>query len=454
MKFVNREKEMETLNREYFRENSFVVIYGRRRTGKTTLIKEFIKDKKAFYFFADKQNEKMQIARFKNQMADFFKDSFLEKIDIDSWDTLFHYIKSKISSEEKFVLVIDEFQYLTMVNSEFSSIFQRIYDEILKNSNIMLILCGSLITMMYSEVLAYNSPLYGRRTASINLAPIKFRYYKEFFKERSHQEMIEFYSVTGGVPKYIEEMNLEKPLLENIENYILDKNNYLYSEAKFLLQEEINDISRYFSILQVISGGETKLSGIASRLGIPSTSLTSYISKLIELEILEREVPVTEENILNSKKSLYSIKDNFLAFWFNYVYPYSSYLEMENLKFPMKKIESELDLWVSKIYEKLCRENLIYENIDFPLLKIGRWWNNQEEIDIVGIGENEIVFGECKWSKKPVGLSVLKDLERKSQEIKFKKQYEIYYILFSKSGFSQELMELAEKDKKIILGIF
>ena len=162
------------VQREYKKENSFVVIYGRRRVGKTTLIKEFIKDKKAFYFFADKQNENLQIERFKNQIAENFKDEFLKKIEIKDWDTLFEYLIMK-TSNEKFVLVIDEFQYLTLINKNFSSIFQRIYDEKLKDKNIMIILCGSLISMMYSETLAYDSPLYGRRTAQIKLQPIKFK---------------------------------------------------------------------------------------------------------------------------------------------------------------------------------------------------------------------------------------------------------------------------------------
>ena len=202
MNFIDREKELETLNKEYKKENSFVVLYGRRRVGKTTLIKEFIKDKKAFYFFADKQNENLQIERFKNQISEQFKDEFLKKIEIKDWDTLFDYLLTKISNE-KFIFIIDEFQYLCMINKDFSSIFQRIYDEKLKDKNIMIILCGSLISMMYSETLAYESPLHGRRTAQIKLQPIKFKYYSEFFKNKSIQNLIELYSITGGVPKYI-----------------------------------------------------------------------------------------------------------------------------------------------------------------------------------------------------------------------------------------------------------
>ena len=448
--FINREKELESLNKEYKKKNSFVVLYGRRRVGKTTLIKEFIKDKKVFYFFADKQNENLQIERFKNQISERFKNEFLKKIEIKEWDTLFDYLLTK-TQNEKFVLVIDEFQYLCMINKNFSSIFQRIYDKKLKDKNIMIILCGSLISMIYSETLAYESPLYGRRTAQIKLQPIKFKYYNKFFKNKSIQDLIELYSITGGIPKYILSLDRDKSALYNIENNILDKNNYLYSEPKFLLQEEVNDLSRYFSILNAISIGHTKMSAISSYLQINAGGLSPYISKLIDLDILEKEVPITE-NIENTKKVLYKIKDNYLKFWFSYVYPYQSYLEIENLTYIKNKIENEFDLYVSKIYEDLARES-IWENAPFPLLKVGRWWDKEIEIGIIGLGENnKIVFGECKYSKKLIGLNILNELKEKSKKVIWNNdKREEYYILFSKSGFSEDLIELAKNTNNIIL---
>ena len=454
MKFIDRKREMSTLEKEYNREKSFVVLYGRRRTGKTTLIKEFIRDKNAFYFFADKQNESLQINRFKNQLAEHFKDEFLKKIEINDWDTIFDYFINKIGNE-KFVLVIDEFQYLCLMNKGFSSIFQRIYDEKIVSKNIMVILCGSLISMMYSEVLSYDSPLYGRRTVQIKLQPINFEYYKEFFDNKSKRELIEFYSITGGIPKYILEFDRNKSPLWNIENNIFNKDNFLYSEPKFLLQEEINDLSRYFSILNSVALGNTKLSSICSHLGLNSSSITSYITKLIDLDILEKEVPVTE-NIENGKKGLYKIKDNYLKFWFSYVYPYQSYLEIENLSYPLEKIKNEFNLWVSKIYEDLARKTLLNNSeISFPIKKLGRWWNNNEEIDIVGLGDNEIIFGECKWSNKKVGLSVLLSLKEKSKSVKWNNSNrKEYFILFSKEGFSDDLIDLSKKDKTIILSEF
>ena len=323
--------------------------------------------------------------------------------------------------------------------------------EKLKDKNIMIILCGSLISMMYSETLAYESPLHGRRTAQIKLQPIKFKYYSEFFKNKSIQNLIELYSITGGVPKYILSLDRNKSALYNIENNIFDKNNYLYSEPKFLLQEEVNDLSRYFSILNAISIGHTKMSAISSYLQINAGGLSPYISKLIDLDILEKEVPITED-IENTKKVLYKIKDNYLKFWFSYVYPYQSYFEIENLTYIKNKIESEFDLYVSKIYEDLARES-IWENIEFPLFKVGRWWDKNTEIDIVALGKNnKIVFGECKYSKKSMGLNILKELKDKSKKVIWNNdKREEYYILFSKSGFSKDLIELTKKESNIIL---
>ena len=305
--------------------------------------------------------------------------------------------------------------------------------------------------MMYSETLAYDSPLYGRRTAQIKLQPIKFKYYNKFFKNKSTQDLIELYSITGGIPKYIMSMDREQSALYNIERNLFDKNNYLYSEPKFLLQEEVNDLSRYFSILNAISIGHTKMSSISSYLQINAGGISAYISKLIELDILEKEIPITE-NIDNSKKVLYKIKDNYLKFWFAYIYPYQSYFEIENLTYVKNKINNEFELYVSKIYEDLARESM-WENIPFPLLKVGRWWDKNTEVDIVALGENnKIIFGECKYSKKQVGLSILKQLQEKAKNIKWNNNNrEEYFILFSKSGFSEELEELAQKEKNIIL---
>ena len=200
--FVNRVNELELLNKE-FKESSFrfSIVYGRRRVGKTTLIKEYIKNKPSIYFLVTLESENILLQRFKEIIAEFFSDDFLKNIEIKDFLQLFKYVASK-NYDKKLIIIIDEFQYLSKINSSIPSIFQLIVDEVIKECNIHLILCGSIISMMYEQTLSYNSPLYGRRTSSIKLEPIEFAYLKEFFPKKSQNELIELYSVLGGVPKY------------------------------------------------------------------------------------------------------------------------------------------------------------------------------------------------------------------------------------------------------------
>ncbi|MEA2095139.1 MAG: ATP-binding protein [Candidatus Cloacimonadota bacterium] len=453
MMFINREKELELLQSEYNRNTSaFVVIYGRRRTGKTTLINQFLKDKRSLYFFADTQNEKGQIRRFQDQLANVFDDKLLQDVTIESWDSIFDYLCEKLDDDNKFILAIDEFQSLVKSNKHFSSIFQRIFDTKLKNKNIMIILCGSLISMMHSETLDYSSPLYGRRTAQIKLQEIEFSYYNEFYKGLSNIELIEHFTVTGGIPKYIELFNQNKNLYKSIKTEILNRNKFLYLEPRFLLREEVNDVSTYFSILSVIAAGNHKLSKITSRLGVQASSITSFLKKLIDLDIVEKQVPVTESNPSKSKKGLYFIKDNFLRFWFYFVFPYQSYLEIDNSGYVEDKIKSELKYLVANVFESLSIQFMFKFNFPFAIEKCGRWWDKNNEIDVVGIGDDNIIFGECKWSKKHVGINILTKLQTKSVNVKWKsKKRNEYFVLFSKSGFSSELIEYEKKNDNVFL---
>ena len=215
--FVDREQEMETLQSEYERKGSaLVILYGRRRVGKTTLISEFIKDENALFFLASEESESQNRSAFKDKAAEFIDSDLLRNADIKNWDTLFKTIMDT-PFDTKPVIVLDEFQYLGKANPAFPSIFQRIWEEILKDKSVMVILCGSLISMMESQTLAYGSPLYGRRTAQIRLKQIPFAYYKEFFPGKSRKELIEMYAVTGGVPKYIELFSESKDIYTAIQ---------------------------------------------------------------------------------------------------------------------------------------------------------------------------------------------------------------------------------------------
>lgn len=450
--FIDRELEMETLQREYAREGSaLVILYGRRRVGKTTLISEFIKDKNALFFLASEEAEAQNRNAFKEKVAEFVNSNLLRNADIKSWDVLFRAIMDT-PFERKPVIVLDEFQYLGKANPAFPSIFQRIWEEILKDHSVMVILCGSLISMMESQTLAYGSPLYGRRTAQIRLKQIPFRYYHAFFPNKSRRDLIELYAVTGGVPKYIELFSENKDIYSSIQTCILNRSGYLYDEPHFLLQQEVSEVGSYFSIIKAIAAGNAKLSAIASVLEIKSTSLTKYLKTLIDLDILEREVPITEENPEKSKKGLYKIKDNYLRFWFAFVYPNMSFIESGHSQLVMNKIRKSLvKNHVAFVYEDVCKERMWELNADdvwpFNFTKLGRYWDSRDEIDIAALdpeGKN-LILGECKYWVEPVGISVLRSLEAKAETVAWERDSRnVWYVIFSASGFTDDLIKEAE----------
>ncbi|MDO5562669.1 MAG: ATP-binding protein [Synergistaceae bacterium] len=459
MKFIDRDNEMAALEKEYQRTSaSFVVIYGRRRVGKTTLIREFIKDRKALYFLATEENEAQNIASFRKLVADFTGSSLLRSVEVGEWEPIFETIAST-SSDERVVIVIDEFQYLGSANPAFPSIMQKVWDTMLRDKNIMLIICGSLISMMEAQALNYSSPLYGRRTSQIKLGPIPFSYYKDFFPHKDSRELLDFYSVTGGVPKYIEIFEDKRDIFSAIKDNILDRSSFLYDEAYFLLQREVSEVGSYFSILKTIAAGNEKLSKISTVLELKQSGLTRYLKTLSDLDIIEREVPITEDKPEKSKRGLYRIKDNYLRFWFRFIYPNSGYIESGDVEYVMSKIkESFVSAHAAYVYEDVCIERLWQLSADgvmpFRFNKAGRWWDGRDEIDIAAYDSagQDIVFCECKYTSERVGTKTLEALEGKAKRVDWKNDSRRErFALFSVSGFTTELTRIAEARKDLIL---
>lgn len=458
-RFIDRESEMNTLENEYARPgSSLVILYGRRRVGKTSLISEFIRNKNALFFLASEEPEIQNRNAFREKAADFIRNDLLRNASVSSWDVIF---KAIIDTpfEQKPIIVMDEFQYIGKSNPAFPSIFQRIWEEQLKNKSVMVILCGSLISMMKSQTLNYDSPLYGRRTAQIRLKQIPFKYYRQFFPGTDENHLIEMYAVTGGVPKYIELFRENDDIYDAIERNILDPSSYLYDEPHFLLQQEVSEIGNYFSLIKAIAAGNTKLSAISTVLETKATSLTKYLKTLIDLDILEREVPITEDNPEKSKKGLYKIKDNYLRFWFAFIYPNLSFIESGNGDIVMSKIRKGfIRHHAAFVYEDVCREKMWELNAadiwDFHFSKIGRYWDSNIEIDIAALdpdGKN-LILGECKYWAEPVGINVLSYLEEKAKAVNWNLQSRnTYYVLFSANGFTPELELYAGKRPDVLL---
>ena len=464
MKFLGREKEILGLEKEYARDGGFVVIYGRRRIGKTTLIKQFIKSKTAFYFLATKEVESQSMKRFAGVIARTTGNSVMQKAAFSDWLDLFQAVADYKPNEKK-VLVIDEFPYLVKVNDSFPSILQNAWDEILKDSNVMLILCGSLISMMKKHALSYESPLYGRRTAQMRIAPLPFTtVYAN--QKLSFTDAVEQYSITGGVPKYMEFFSDTQPLYDQIKENILSKNGFLYEEPNFLLTDEVQVPTNYFSIIKVIADGNHKLGTIAGILGLETSALTPYLKTLSERRFIEKQVPVTEKNAEKTRKGLYFISDNLLRFWFRYVYPYKGELELDNILISLFELIKDFkEKFVAFAYEDICKEIFAKlcsdKKIDFTPSKIASYWLNDyggnTQIDVMAVDTvNKRLFaGECKYRNQPIDADVYFELAKKvenSSEIQSVfKGYDVIYGVFSKSGFTNRILDISSTNPNLFL---
>ena len=463
MNFIGRASELATLNAELERRSGFVVIYGRRRVGKTTLIKEFIKEKRAFYFLATTESEAQSMKRFAGVLSRTTNNPMLSKVTFSDWLDLFQVVADDHPDEKK-VLVIDEFPYLVKTNPDFPSILQNAWDEVLKEHNVMLILCGSLISMMKKHALAYDSPLYGRRTAQIRLMPLQFT---DVYAAQNlpFERAVEQYAITGGVPKYMEFFQTEEPLLEQIRRVVLSKNGFLYEEPDFLLNEEVQTPINYFSLLKVISDGNHKLSKIGMAMEQDTSAITPYLKTLIDLGFVTKSVPITEKKPENSRKSLYYVSDNFIRFWFRYVYPFKGELELDNQQIVLDEMSKDFkQKFVAFAYESICR-NIFTElcrkkEIDFTPSRIGSYWRNDSESDTeidVAVVDNQhkkLFLGECKYHAKPVDVAVYSALQEKGRSKELAAAfngYKVVYGLFSKSGFTDRLVEMAAENPNLIL---
>lgn len=461
-KFVDRNDEMRTLEQEYTRpEASFVVLYGRRRVGKTALITEFCKNKHALYFLATEENIIENRDSFREAVAAFTGNTLLESGNQFDWGVLFDQLTA--NADARVVIVLDEFQYLGKVDPAFPSVLQKIWDTCLSKRNVMLVLCGSLISMMEEQALSYNSPLYGRRTAQMRLQQVAFPHYMDFFnREMNLHEQVMYYSVTGGVPKYVELFQPFHDIYEAIERNILDRNSFLYEEPQFLLQNEVRDIGTYFSIIKTIAAGNRKIGQMAGALQTKATNLTKPLKTLMDLDILEREVPVTELKPENSKMGQYRIKDNFLAFWFRFVAPNRSFIESGHKEIALRRIrESLIPNHAAYVYEDVCKQMVWEMAADgkLPVVydHVGRWWAGKTaEIDVVAldtVGEKNILFGECKFHESaPVGAEVFYELKEKAKYVNWGPEDRIEtYALFSVTGYTPELQEIAKRRSDLIL---
>lgn len=428
--FINRERELQFLEERYLSNRAeLIIIYGRRRVGKTFLLRKFLEGKKGVYFVVSRLGNILQ--DFSEAIADqlgVYPPMFL------SYKDLFRYMAQE-SSRERTIFIVDEFQRLAESDPSFLMELQSAWDNFLRNSNIFLVLSGSSIGVIEKTALSSSSPIFGRRTGQLKLKPFTFKCAKEFMKSWPCEDKIRAYSVYGGTPAYLSHIDTSKTLIDNIKRNILEPSGPLHEEPYFLLSTETREPLRYMAILEAMASGATTLGEIASKSGISTNELPRYVRTLEALlDLVEKRYPLLEEG--RRGRAIYIIKDNFIRFWFKFVRPNLYILELGEVERIAQRVKENLDQYVSQVFEEIAFEHFSHT---VPAIRIGKWWKGETEIDGVAIDEKTktAYFMEAKWTNKPVDKQVLRQLEAKAQEFDWKKneRKEVYYI-YSRSGFT------------------
>lgn len=458
--FVNREKELQFLNKLYKSNSSeLFILYGRRRIGKTQLTLEFLKNKKGIYYMCSEEGDIINIKNLQKELSKIAGKDF-NNLKIDNWYDLFSIFFKFYNSKDKLILIIDEFPYLIKKNQNIPSIFQKLWDDQLINKNILLILTGSSISIMEKKVLNVKSPLYGRRTAQWELEAIPFEHIHKFLPNSNIIDLYKTYFVFGGIPAYLQKLDTKASFENNLINQIFTKGNYLNQEGNLLLSYEFSETTNYKLILNAISQGKQKQKEIVDFTHLDYSLVSKYLFVLKNLGIITEEIPVTEKK--SFKGRLYKIKDNYLQFWFRYLFSNMSFIESHSPKEIFDFYKTDIDLYFGLKFEDLIKEQFISSNIPTQnkYNLFGRVWGkipikyivdkdkSSYEIDIVGINsitKKEILFCEVKWQDNVNAEKLAKELVQKSKYVKWGTKDRLEeYILVAKS-FSNKINKLDNK---------
>lgn len=439
--FIGRDKELNALDKLYKSDRfEFVVIYGRRRVGKTALINQFIGDKKSIYFMGVESNEKQNLENFSKSIMEF-SSGIQAETSFVSFQAALEYV-FKLAENERIIFAIDEYPYVARSSKSLASTLQLLIDKYKDTSKLMLILCGSSMSYMEDHVLAYKAPLYGRRTAQMKIQPFDFEESCRYFHNLSDEDKALIYGIVGGTPQYLLQMSDKLSIEENIKNTYLNPMSFLYEEPTNLLKQEVREPAIYNAIITAIATEYSRMSEISSKVGEDTNVCSNYIRNLINLGIIQKETPYGEKA---SKKSIYSIEDNMFYFWYRFVLDNSSVIARGAADLVYKRIEPHFSNYMGRVFEEICKQylwkQLLAGKAPIEFISLGRWWGNdpirkrQAEIDIMGEQDREsALFGECKWRNEKVDLDILETLIERSKLFSYKK---VHYYLFSKSGFTE-----------------
>ncbi len=457
--FIGREEELRFLEEKYEEKGGqLIVLYGRRRVGKTETIRKFCEEKKHVFYTCVECTDEKQLQDFSRRLLQMdipaaqFLDTFRD------WEQAFRSVLQIADSERK-LLLIDEFPYMVKGNPAIPSILQKLWDEVLHDENIMIILCGSSMSFIEKEILAEKNPLYGRATGILKMQEMSFYEAVQFVPRYSPAEKIMTYAILGGTPHYLKQFDDTISLEENIKRNILNRGSILYSEVEFLLRQELRETSVYNVIIQAIALGNTKLHDIHQKTQIEKTKLSAYLRNLMDLRLVSREFSMDEgvKESANVQRGLYRITDNYFKFWYAFVFPNISELEAADCEGVYEyQVKPELERYASYIFEDICKAYLRRKNqkdeLPFHFAKIGRWWNKFSELDIMATDHERgrYLLGECKFRNVPFTMVDFNKMKEKFVPMQGKT---VCYYLFSKGGFSNEVIDLAETESLHLISL-
>ena len=446
--FIGRLEELNPLNALYQEKGGqLVVLYGRRRIGKTELLRQFCKGKPHIFYSAREIADAEQLAAFSGARLASGMEAAQYLHTFSDWHTAFSAISS-IPTQQKRLIVLDEFPYMAQTNRSILSTLQQLWDSLLKDDDVMLILCGRSLSFIEEQLLGSTTPLFGRTRAIIKLLPLSFSDASRFFERYSLRDTIASYAILGGIPHYLKQFDDGQPLRANIEQRILQRFSPLYNEAEFMLKQSLREVATYNSIIQAVALGRTKLNEIHEATQLEKSKLSAYLHNLIELGVLYREVPITEER---SQRGLYRLKDEFFRFYYAFVFPYLSELEQGGGPIIWETvIQPQLSSFIAPTFENICTEYLRSLNrsgaLPVALTKIGRWWDAHHEIDILGFDaqRTHYIVGECKGQVTAMNTH---DIQHTVASFSPKeKEARLHHWLFSLSGFTPQAVEMAKTE--------
>lgn len=448
--FIGRKRELAAMERLYQQDGfQMTVMYGRRRVGKSTLLKQFIQGKKAIYFTAVRNSAQRNLERLSRRVMEVLAPQ-MTNLHFQSYDDVFAFLGQQCH-DERIIFIIDEFPYLAEQDPSLLSLLQNYIDSNWQEGKMYFFLCGSSVSFMENEVLSQKSPLFGRRTSQIRLLPFDYREAAEFVPSYSYEEKAIVYGVTGGVAKYLSLFNEKESLDTNLKQLFFDTSGFLYEEPLNLLTQEFRNVALYNAIIEAVANGRTKMSEIADLTHMESAKVAYAMNNLVATGLIRREHAITDET--NKKKTRYVLADQMFRFWYQFVAPFTDIIDFGRGDIHYEKIvKPRLASYMGDVFEDMCRYYTLLlgteGKLDCMVTRVGKWWGTnpskreETDIDVVGLDlmEYKAVLGECKYKNELLDKKIFDQLVERNGLIDHRYRV-VQFLLFSKSGFSDWILE-------------